>query len=441
MLPLYHILTLAGSAIVVPAMHLKAAADPASRGRLRERLGKLDPWSASPGGRSIRGKRLWLQAVSVGEVRVAETLLRALREAHPSLCVALSSTTSAGLASASRLTGSGPEPAGLADRKFAFPLDLPWVVNRVLERLAPSAYGSVETEIWPGLLCACRSRGIPALLVNGSLSARSAKRLGWAGGAVREGLGALRAACVQTAGDAERLERLGAPRGALVVTGNLKFDGGGPGIESRVAALRREMAIPEKAPVLVAGSTSHGEEAIILDAFNSISARLPSARLLLAPRHPDRFEEVAALVRASGLPASRRSAGAALPAGTGGVILLDTLGELEAAYGIASVAFVGGSLVPRGGQNPIEPARLGVPVLFGPGMDNFREVAADLLACGGAFEVRGGSDLSARALELMTRQTAREPAGEAGRRLVASHAGATRRTLEALERLIPDLFA
>jgi len=435
---LYQALTLAGAAIAVPALRLRAGSDPEARRRAAQRLGRIDAWTAGEGA-SRPARRLWLQAVSVGEVRLAETFLASLKERHRSLGVAVSSTTAAGLASARRLAeGTG----ALADRTFAFPLDLPWVVRRVLDRLEPAAFGSVETEIWPGLLTACRRRGIPVLMVNGSLSARSARRLGWLGGAVREGLSALRAACMQTQADADRLESLGAPGSSIVVTGNLKFDGKPAGaIAAKVGELRAALDIPEGSRVLVAGSTSPGEEAILLEAWRGIASRLAGARLVIAPRHPDRFEEVASLVAASGIPFVRRSAREKLSGATGGVILLDTLGELEAAYGLASAAFVGGSLVPRGGQNPIEPARLGVPVLFGPGMDNFEEVASDLAGCGGAFVVADARALQSRALELMTDEAAGRRSGEAARRLVEAGAGATRRTIEALERRLPEIFS
>jgi 3-deoxy-D-manno-octulosonic-acid transferase len=443
MLPLYRVLTLAGSLLVLPAMYVRTAGNPAGRRSIRERLGRIPSWPgeavppASPDG-------LWLQAVSVGEVRVAATLLRALRKASPGLRVALSATTASGLEQAALLTGVGTgDAARLAELVFAFPLDLHWVTRRALDSLRPAAYGSVETEIWPGLLSACGRRGIPTLIVNGALSERSARRWRrWMAGAVREGLSALRAACMQSDEDARRLLELGAPREAVVVTGNMKFDAGRPDLVPAAEALRRSLSIPGDLPVMIAGSTSPGEEALVLEAWKRILASDPGMALILAPRHRERFDEAAAIVKEKGGRLVRRSMmNGADPPRPGDILLLDSIGELEAAYALADVAFVGGSLVPRGGQNPLEPARAGVPILFGPGMDNFREIADGLRDCGGAQEVTGAASLAARVLYFRRNRAARESASAALRRFVEAHAGATRRTLEALTRRIPEIFA
>ncbi len=443
MLPLYRLLTLAGSVLLLPAMYARSAGNRSSRQRVRERLGRLPSWPGEVAPAAFR-RRLWLQAVSVGEVRVAATFLRALRGASPGLRVALSATTASGLDQAVQLArGGSDETARLADLVFAFPLDLPWVTRRALDSLRPAAYGSVETEIWPGLLTACGRQGIPALIVNGALSERSARRWRrWMAGAFREGLSALRAACMQSDEEARRLLELGAPREAVVVTGNMKFDAGRADLAPAAEALRRSLSIPADLPILIAGSTSPGEEALVLEAWERILESDPGMALILAPRHRERFDEVASVVKEKGGRLVRRSLmdGAAGPR-PGDVLLLDSIGELEAAYALADVAFVGGSLVPRGGQNPLEPARAGIPVLFGPGMDNFREIADGLRDCGGAQEVTDAASLAARVLYFRRNRTARESASAALRRFVEAHAGATRRTLEALTRRIPEIFA
>lgn len=421
----YKALTLGGAALVVPALWLRALSNPGDGERLRERLGRLALRDRQPGS-------LWLQAVSVGEVRVAETLAGALRRSGFSSRLALSATTPAGLARAER-SGSGTGDV------FAFPLDLDPFVRRTLDALRPAAYGSIETEIWPGLLGECARRGIPTFIASGSISERSARRYRLIAGAVAPALASLRAACMQSAADAERLVALGARAEAVVVTGDIKFDAAPRDGALPPATLAAELGLAGGRPVLVAGSTAPGEEAIVLDAWRLAARAVPDLVLVVAPRHRERFEEVAAAMAKAGAVPLRRSRGAA---GTArhDAVLLDTIGELETAYALADLAFVGGSLVPRGGQNPLEPARAGVPILFGPGMDNFREAASALVACGAAFVVRDADSLAARAVALLGDRAARERAGAAGREFVAAHAGATARTLTALRERIPAVF-
>ncbi len=425
MAPLYDILTTAASAVAIPALWLRSAAGaPGGRRVFAERLGRLPRWP--------EGKGIWLQAVSVGEVRVARTFLEGLRLACPSLPVALSTTTASG--------GEAARGAG-ADLVFSFPLDAPWIIRRALGTLSPAAFGTVETEIWPVLLKTCASRSIPAFVASGTISERSAKRWMWMAGAVREGLAALRAACMQTQDDAERLVRLGAPARSVEVTGNIKFDARAPSGAESMARLGRLLSLPPGSPVLVAGSTSEGEEMLVVESWREARKALPSLVLIVAPRHPARFDAVGRALEAAGIPFLRRSSVQAEAASAGrSVILLDSMGELESAYGLGQVAFVGGSLVPRGGQNPLEPVRLGLPVLFGPGMDSFREVADELMESGAAFEVRGAGDLAREVLRLMTDPAAHRSASQAGLRFAEGHRGATERTVQALRRRIPEVF-
>jgi 3-deoxy-D-manno-octulosonic-acid transferase len=428
MISLYRLLTYAGSTLVVPALCLRAIGDVEGRVRLRERLGRISR-------RSGVGSCLWIQAVSVGEVRTAETLVAALRKSGLSAEVALSATTAAGLDRARALDSMAPEV-------FTFPLDLPVAVRRTLDALRPSAFGSIETEIWPGLLAECGARGIPAFIANGSISERSARRYRLIGSAVREGLQAVRAACMQSEEDASRVVALGARSGSVVVSGNMKFDSAPHDLEERASRLSRDLALPPGRPVMIAGSTSPGEEPIVAEAWSRARAEIPGLILIVAPRHRDRFDAAASAMASNGAAPVRRSRCDGTPRDVpSDAILLDTIGELEAAYTLAKVAFVGGSLVPRGGQNPLEPARAGVPVLFGPGMPGFREVADRLLACGGAFEVTDAASLAARAIAILADPSLHERASRAAKEFVASHAGATEKTLLALSRLIPEVFA
>lgn len=451
MISLYTLLSVAGSAVVVPALYARSLGSPSRRRELPERLGRIAHFhggsgAGAGGGDGGRAARVWLQAVSVGEVRAAEAILSAMRRERPALRVALSSTTEAGLEQARRLAAPAGAPgaaaAPLADAVFAFPLDLPWVVARALDAVGPSAYGSVETELWPAILLECARRGIPSFLVNGSVSERSAGRYRWMGRAFREAMASLRAACVQAEAEADRIAALGVRRDRIEVTGNVKFDAGRADLADRAEALRHALALPHGTRALVAGSTAPGEEAIVVEAWRRAAAEVPGLVLVVAPRHRERFDEAEAAMAAAGARVLRRSRSTGTrPPGPGEAILLDTIGELEAAYALAEAAFVGGSLVPRGGQSPIEPARAGVPVLFGPGMDSFREVAVALLARGGAFEVADAASLAVAAARLLTDPAARDRAARAARAFVEEHAGAAGRTLAALARLVPEVFA
>jgi 3-deoxy-D-manno-octulosonic-acid transferase len=375
-------------------------------------------------------------------VRLAERFLEALGRERPRLPVALSATTSAGLEVARGAVEGPPEATPrAAEMVFSFPLDVPWIMKRALDTLQPAAFGSVETEIWPGLLMECGRREIPAFIINGSISQESARRWSWMSRTVRQGLRCLRAACMQTAEDARRIIRMGAPEEAVVVTGNMKFEAGAADTAGVAARLRTLLSVPAGTPLFVAGSTSGGEEAIVVESWRRAREALPDLRLLIAPRHPERFDAAARAIQKAGAGVIHRSrAAGGPPPPADHVLLLDTLGELEAAYALARVAFVGGSLVPRGGQNPLEPARAGVPVLFGPGMESFREVADGLLSCGAATEIRGAVELGDAVIRLASGGSAGRSAGEAGRRFVAAHAGATGKTMQHLTRLIPGAF-
>jgi 3-deoxy-D-manno-octulosonic-acid transferase len=357
--------------------------------------------------------------VSVGEVMVARTLIAGL--AAKGFPVVLSSTTPAGRAVAATMSGT----SGV----FHFPFDLPGFAGRTLDAIRPAAFVSIETEIWPVLLRQCGRRGVPALIVNGRISERSRARYGAVAGLLRGSLAAIRMACMQTETDARRLVAIGMPEERVMVSGNMKFDGATPG-EPDAALRAMALAAAGGASVLVAGSTSAGEEEIVLDAMAGIPADV--CFLILAPRHPDRFARVASLLQKRAVPFLRRSVGAPQGAGRPRVLLLDTVGELAGAYRLADVAFVGGSLVPRGGQNLTEPAACGVPVLFGPHTQHVAAVADALLDCNGGERVTDAAGLAAAIARLIDDSAARRRMGEAGRSLVQAQRGATARTVEAI---------
>lgn len=380
--------------------------------RVRERLGfGLPP--VRPGG-------VWVQAVSVGEVAVARALLKELRGRHPALPAVLTSTTATGL----RLA-AGPQ---LADFILPFPIDLPGPVRRFATRLAPRLLVLVETELWPELLAVCGRRGVPVVIVNARISDRSLPRYRAIRPLLRPLLRPVSLVLAQGEVEAERFIGLGIPPERVLVTGNIKFDAAPLGPPPAVADDLRRLASGR--PILIAGSTMRGEEEQVLEAWLA----LPTARrpfLLLAPRHPERAEEVVELLATRGVAAVRRSA---LPAPARvDAVLLDTVGELAALYQLGFAAFIGGSLVPTGGHNPIEPARFGVPVLTGPWVRNFAGVYSEFLAAQGAQLVHNPDQLR-HVLEawLSDPQQARR-VGAAGQALLARHAGATARSVDALE--------
>lgn len=388
---------------------------------LRERLGRVPVW-AGP------ARPLWLHAVSVGEVMAATPLARELLARRPDLPLLVSTVTDTGRAVAEQR---------LPARQFVFfPLDFGWAVGRALDRLRPRLVLLTETELWPNFLAACGERGIPVAVINGRISPRSFPRYRrvrrWFGRA----LAGVRLFCMQSAPDAERILRLGAPPDRVRVVGNLKYDLPGLTQPPDPEGVRARLGLPPGRRLLVAGSTHRGEEEVLLEAFQAVRAARGDLCLLLAPRHPERLEEVERLVRRAGLTGVRRSALPAQPPGEAAVILLDTMGELAGLYAAAAVVYIGGSLVPHGGQNMLEPAAVSRPVLHGPYMGNFSEMRDLFRQAGAAIQVEDGTSLRRELAALLDEPARADRMGEAGRQIVEAHRGATRRTAELLEALL-----
>lgn len=377
------------------------------------------------------GRCLWVHAVSVGEVHAARPIIERLCADDPALEVVLTTTTPSGAATAEALLGERV-------RRYYFPYDLPDAVNRFLRRARPDLLALMETELWPNLLHACKRAGVPAVLVNGRLSRRSLDGYRRVLALMREAAASLAAVAAQSADDAARLTAIGVPASRVAVTGSVKFDlAPAASLREEAAALRRRIGVER--PVWIGGSTHEGEEAILLEAHAAILAERPDAVLILAPRHPRRGAEVAAAIAARGLRLARRSSGDDRTLLGVQVYLLDTLGELGLHYAVADVAFVGGSLVPTGGHNVLEPAALGVPVLVGPHTHNFREIVEWMLARGAAAAVRDGAGLAGAVAALLADPARRAAMGEAGEALVADHRGAVGRVVEVMRPLLaPD---
>ena len=380
-------------------------------------------------GRELAAPSIWLHAVSLGEMAAAAPLLRALRARYPNTPLIVTTATPAGRARAHSSLGED------ADVRF-LPYDTPGSVRRFLARAQPRAGIIMETELWPNLLTECRRRGIPVLLASARLSARSVSSYRRFGSLFRAVFTPNLTVAAQTDADAERFRAIGASDSRLSVVGNVKFD---LELDGGVAAAGRALrgALGTSRPVWVAGSTHAGEEEQVLDAHALLRTSHPDAVLLLVPRHRDRFDSVADLLTRRGIVFERRSAmaGAAalrLPAEFS-VVLADTLGELTVLYASGDVAFVGGSLVPIGGHNLLEPAALGLPVLTGPSHSNGEEIAQLLLARGAALQVNGADELAAVLKRLIEDSVERERIGRAGREIVAANRGSLSRLLALID--------
>jgi 3-deoxy-D-manno-octulosonic-acid transferase len=362
------------------------------------------------------GEIVWIHAVSAGETRAAAPLVERILRERPGARVLLTAMTATGREAGLALFGKRVVQAWL-------PYDLPSAVARFVAHFAPVAGIVMETEVWPNLLRECARRGVPVFLVNARLSARSAAGYARLGALARESFASFAGVAAQTADDAARLAALGAP--APQVLGNLKFDIDVPAAQQALAARFRERFGAQR-PVLVAASTRDGEEALMIEALRA--APLPRGALtVIVPRHPQRFDDVAALLAARGLAFGRRSDDADVPPGVA-FVLGDSMGELAAYYGAADVAFVGGSLLPFGGQNLIEPIAQGVPTLVGPHTFNFAEVAAQAVAAGAALRVADAHALAAETAALLGDDARRAAMRERALAFHAAHRGATERT-------------
>jgi 3-deoxy-D-manno-octulosonic-acid transferase len=384
-------------------------------------------------GPPLAGSPIWVHAVSVGEVQAAAALVRALRRDYPDTPVLVTTFTPTG---AARARASFRDIAAV---RF-LPFDLPGSVRRFLDRARPRLAVIIETELWPNLYRQCQRRRIPLVIASARLSHRSIDRYRRLGALFRETVGRGVVIAAQGEADAERFRALGAAAERTHITGNLKFDLTlPPDIDERGRALREHYA-PGRA-VWVAGSTHGGlEEEAVLEAHRRIHAAHFEALLVLAPRHPNRFDEVAAWLERQGIASARRSQSSAADAVRNGadVLLLDTLGELLYFYAAADVAFVGGSLVPIGGHNLLEPASIGLPVLTGPHNSNGEDVARLLLECGAAEIVRSGAELGSRVAELLADPSLRKERGNRGRTAVDRNRGALEKLLALIAPLLSD---
>jgi 3-deoxy-D-manno-octulosonic-acid transferase len=425
---LYSIATLIVFVALSPYFVYQALRHKKYVGSLRQRLGYL-PVSFNLDAESS----IWIHAVSVGEVLSVRPLVPELRRRYPSLRVFLSTTTMSGQHVARRSVTD-------VDGVFYFPFDWSFTVRRTLGIVKPRLFVMVENEIWPNLLRECRARGIRTIVVNGRISRRSFPRYRLIRPFFRRVLADVDRFCVQGEETSSRLLALGAEPARLTITGSLKFDslesGALPG-RGAARVLRFFRLSPSRA-VFVAGSTMKGEDEAVIRAFNRMRTASGGAPLLvIAARHPERFADVERLCRFEGLSTKRRSELAIDAEPRCDAVVLDTIGELAQLYQVATAVFVGGSLVAAGGHNILEPAVYGKPILFGPHMENFREIADTFLANGAAIQVRTGRELEEQVTALMGDPVRRARLGAAARALVEANRGAKDRTLAVIADLLP----
>lgn len=394
-------------------LFLRGRKQPAYRQHVGERFGFYGQETTARDGLLI-----WVHAVSVGETRAAQPLIEALQARWPDARILLTGMTPTGRAAGAEVYGDRVIQAYL-------PYDLPDAVGRFLDHFSPSFGVLMETEIWPNLLAGCAARKLPVALVNARLSARSARGYARFSALTRPAFARLHAVAAQSAADSERLGALGAP--CVEVCGNLKFDVA-PSAE-RLQLGESWRSVLAGRPVWLAASTREGEEALLLDAWQRVAS---DALLVLVPRHPQRFAEVGSLVASYGLVCRRRSEG--LPSADTQVWLGDSMGEMAAYYVLADLAFVGGSLLPLGGQNLIEAAACGCPVLVGPHTFNFLSATEDAIAAGAARRIADAQALAEAVGVLLQDRVALATMRQAGTAFAAAHRGATARTLGLIER-------
>ncbi len=423
MLGLYSLAWWMALPLVLARLWWRGRKEPGYRQHVAERFGFYAPCARTP--------VLWVHAVSVGETRAAEPLIEAMLAAYPDHTILLTHMTPTGRATGLALFGR----YGARVRQSYLPYDTGTMVARFLRHFAPRLCVLMETEVWPNAVAQCVRHKVPVVLVNARLSARSLRKAHRLASLMRPAAEALSAVAAQTEADAERLRAFGAAH--VQVTGSIKFDVTPPALALATgAALRSQIGAR---PVLLCASTREGEEALILSAWARHKFDNPAdhALLLLVPRHPQRFDEVARLVAANGLSVQRRTlvGDAALAAETD-VLLGDSMGEMFAYFSACDVAFIGGSLLPLGGQNLIEACAVGKPVLIGPHTFNFTLVSDEAIIAGAALRVADADNMLGQAQRLLQDAALRRQMGDAARAFAQQHRGATLRTMALLQTVL-----
>ena len=415
---LYNLLLLVLTVALSPLILFKLATVPKYRGGITQKLGRVRKKVAKRLGGGVRP--IWVHAVSVGEVMAAHPLIRELKKRYPDRPLLLSTVTVTG-----NLTARQRVPE--ADAVFYFPFDFPWTVRRVIGRIDPAIVLIAETELWPNFFRELGRRGIPSAVINGRISPTSFGRYRKLQGFFREVFRNASLFCMQSLEDASRIRDIGASPDQVMVTGNLKFDQKIPPAQSP------PIAIVGGRSVITAGSTHRGEEAILLEVFTRLRKKYPDLVLIIAPRHPERFNEVCGLITNAGYECQRRTR---LKGAVKDIVLLDTIGELRAFYGICDIAFVGGSLVKVGGHNLLEPAAMKKPIIFSRYMFNFKEISEAIIRVSGGVMVKDKEELYQELDALLSNKPQAAEMGLRAYEVIAANSGATARTLDAISGLI-----
>jgi 3-deoxy-D-manno-octulosonic-acid transferase len=430
----YSLLLSLGLLVLIPYFLYQALAHGKYLEGLRQRLGSLSPVT---GGQ--QGPLIWLHCVSVGETQAARPLVDRLRKEFPEHALVVSTITRTGQKLAQDVFGPH------VDSVFYFPFDWRWSVRRALRVINPSVVLLMETELWPNFLRECKAREIPVALVNGRISRQSFRRYSSIKFFLRRVLESLSVAVMQSEIDAERLQALGMPGERIRTAGNLKFDAGAVvSTGEKTAEIRERFGLDAGQPLILAASTHAPEEKILIESFKQIGGTqgVDGTRLMLAPRHPERFTEVASLIQNSGLSWARRTDAPAAIDTKADVILLDTIGELPAVYSLATVVFVGGSIVDRGGHNVLEPAAAGVPVVTGAHTHNFHAIVALLNEQNAIVQLppvegdAASTELATVLTELLTNAERRADLATRATQLIATNQGAADRTVKIITPLL-----
>ena len=415
---LYNIAFFLFCLVYLPTFFLKKK----SRDHLGERFGALP--------KQTKGKEkiFWLHAVSVGETLATKPLVKKIREHFPEVRFAFPTTTKTGRA----IFESLRKPDELL---FYFPLDFSGVVQRSLQRLKPDLFAMMETEIWPNLILALKRRQVPILLLNGRISDKSFQKYRWIQWAIRRPLKEVDLFCMQYTEDGERIRSLGARPEKVHIVGNMKFDLDlSPQEAEEASGARGRLGLEENEILWVAGSTHPGEEEVLLEVYTDLAKAYPRLRLLIAPRHPERAKEVVKLIGSFDRKARLFSENGRWERNSSFIFVLDTIGQLRSFYAASDMVFVGGSLVPRrGGQNLLEPAFFEKPILFGPHMDNFRDIVEFFLQGEAALQVADKETLLLRVRSLLESDVRRRQLGAKAKKILLEHQGVVDRHLELIQ--------
>ncbi len=414
---IYNLLLVLATILLSPLILFKLITVPKYRGGITQKFGRLRKGVL----KVLRGTRpIWVHAVSVGEVMAAHPLIRELKKKYPDRKLILSTVTVTGNFTARRRV---PE----ADAVFYFPFDYPCVVRRVIRGINPEVVLVAETELWPNFFRELKRAGIPSAVINGRISPRSYKNYLKFRLFFRTVFDNVNFFCMQSEADAVRIKDIGADPERVTVTGNLKFDQKMPSKQSV------PIVIPRGRKVITAGSTHRGEETVILEIFTRLRMQFPDLLLIIAPRHPERFDEVEGLINEAGYECQRRTQ---IKGEVKDILLLDTIGELRSFYSVCDIAFVGGSLVKIGGHNLLEPAAMKKPVIFSRYMFNFKEISEALMSAGGGIMVKDKAELYDQLANLLKDKDLSDRIGERAYSVIEMNSGAAKKTIDIIGRFI-----